>query len=75
MSTKREKILEEIKTKLNVKSLDMKASLNDLGLDSLDIVEYLLSIEEDYDVEFPPEEMEKLKTLGDVISLIETKVK
>ena len=42
----------------------------DLGADSLDVVELLMSIEDEYDVEIPDEEIENLKTIGDVVEYI-----
>lgn len=75
MPDKKTEIIKDVQAKLNVEKLDMNASLNDLGLDSLDIVEYLLDLEEKYHVEFPSEDMENLKTVGDVISLVESKIK
>ena len=43
----------------------------DLGADSLDLVDMLMSLEDEYDVEIPDEEIEKLVTVGDVASFIE----
>ena len=44
---------------------------NDLGADSLDLFELVMSLEDKYDVEIPSEELEKLLTVGDVIKYIE----
>ena len=43
----------------------------DLGADSLDLFELVMSLEDKYDVEIPSEELEKLLTVGDVIRYIE----
>jgi acyl carrier protein len=72
---KTELILNDIKENLKVKELKLDASLNDLGLDSLDVAEYLLNLEDKYKIEFSSEEMQKLETLGDLVKLIESKVK
>ena len=40
---------------------------DDLGADSLDLFELVMSLEDKYDVEIPSEELEKLLTVGDVI--------
>lgn len=48
---------------------------NDLGLDSLDIVEILMSVEEEWDIIIDDDETESIKTVGDVIALIEKKTK
>ena len=49
--------------------------IDDLGADSLDIVELVMAMEEEFDLEIPDEEAEKLKTVQDVTSYIETKGK
>ncbi len=43
----------------------------DLNADSLDIVEMLMSLEDEFGVDIPDEEIEKMKTVGDVVSYIE----
>lgn len=49
----------------------MEASfIDDLGADSLDIVELIMALEEEYDMEIPDEEAEKVSTVGDVINYI-----
>lgn len=49
--------------------------IDDLGADSLDIVELVMAMEEEFDVEIPDEEAEKLKTVKDVVSYLTTKGK
>ena len=44
---------------------------NDLGADSLDVVELLMSIEDEFDIEIPDEEIENIKTIGDLVRYIE----
>lgn len=44
---------------------------DDLGADSLDLFELVMSLEDKYGVEIPSEELEKLLTVGDVIKYIE----
>ena len=43
----------------------------DLGADSLDVVEILMSIEDEFEVEVPDEEIENIKTVGSLVSYIE----
>jgi acyl carrier protein len=45
--------------------------IEDLGADSLDIVELVMAFEEEFSVEVPDEDAEKLQTVGDVIKYIE----
>ena len=47
--------------------------VEDLGADSLDIVELIMAFEEEFGVEVPDEEAEKLQKVGDVIRYIEEK--
>ncbi len=43
----------------------------DLGADSLDIVDLVMSIEEDFGVEIPDDQVENVKTVGDMVKYIE----
>ena len=45
--------------------------LEDLGADSLDVVDLLMSIEDEFEVEVPDEEIENIKTVGSLVSYIE----
>ena len=47
---------------------------DDLGADSLDTVELVMAIEEEYDIEIPDEDAEKIGTLGEAITFIEKAV-
>jgi acyl carrier protein len=44
--------------------------LDDLGADSLDIVELVMSLEEAFDLEIPDEDAEKIQTIGDAITYV-----
>mgnify|MGYP001018575630 FL=1 len=44
--------------------------IDDLGADSLDVVELIMSLEEEFDMEVPDEEAEKIDTVGDVVNYI-----
>ncbi|MGI6705408.1 MAG: acyl carrier protein [Clostridia bacterium] len=44
--------------------------IDDLGADSLDIVELIMALEEEFDMEIPDEEAEKVTTVGDVVDYI-----
>ena len=46
--------------------------IEDLGADSLDIVELVMTMEEEFDLDIPDEEAEKIKTVGDVVGYIST---
>ena len=49
--------------------------VNDLGADSLDTVELIMALEEEFDIEMPDEKAEKIKTVGEAIDYIEQNAK
>jgi acyl carrier protein len=49
--------------------------IDDLGADSLDIVELVMAMEEEFDLEIPDEAAEKLRTVGDVTKYLQSKGK
>ena len=52
-------------------SVTMEASFkDDLGADSLDIVELIMALEEEFDMEIPDEDAEKIVTVSDVVDYI-----
>ena len=55
------------------KVTDTASFIDDLGADSLDIVELVMTMEEEFDLDIPDEDAEKMKTVGDVIKYIEEK--
>lgn len=69
-----DKVKEIIMDKLGVEESEVKmeASFEDLGADSLDIVELIMAIEEEYDIQISDEEAEKAATVGDVVNYINT---
>jgi len=48
--------------------------LDDLGADSLDVVELVMSLEDAFDIEVPDEEVEGLRTIGDIQQYVRTHV-
>ena len=44
--------------------------IDDLGADSLDIIDLVMAFEEEFDVEIPDKDVEKMKTFGDVIKYL-----
>ena len=56
-------------------SVEMDASfIDDLGADSLDIVELVMALEEEFDIEIPDADAEKVVTVGDVVDYIKENV-
>ena len=71
-----EKIKSIIAEQLGVKAEEVtpQASfIDDLGADSLDTVELIMALEEEFSVEIPDEDAEKMTTVGDAIKYIEAK--
>lgn len=69
-----EKVKEILCQQLDVEEdkVTMEASISDdLGADSLDVVDMLMSLEDEFDVEIPDEEIENIKTVGDLVHYIE----
>ncbi len=69
-----EKIKELIIEELGVEAKEVQVTSNlteDLGADSLDAVELIMAIEEEFDVEIPDEVASEMKTVQDIISFIE----
>ncbi|MDP6244733.1 MAG: acyl carrier protein, partial [Myxococcota bacterium] len=48
--------------------------IDDLGADSLDIVELVMAMEETFDVEIPDDDAEKIQTIGDAISYLKKRL-
>ncbi len=70
-----QKVKEIIVEQLGVKSSDVAADasfVDDLGADSLDTVELVMKFEEDFDIEIPDEDAEKIQTVRDAINYIQT---
>jgi acyl carrier protein len=49
--------------------------IEDIGADSLDIVELVMELEEEFDIQIPDDQAEKIKTVGEAIDYIENAVK
>lgn len=69
-----DKIREIISEQLgaDIDDITMETSLmKDLEADSLDAVEIIMAIEEEYDIEIPDEEAEKFETVGSIVAYVE----
>ena len=68
-----EKVKEIIVEQLGVAEdavTEQAAFIDDLGADSLDIVELIMALEEEFDIEIPDTEAEKIVTVGDAVDYI-----
>lgn len=57
-----------------VEKLTMETTFEDIDADSLDIVELVMALEEEFDLEISDQEIENINTVGDVVKYIESKV-
>ena len=78
MDTVLEKVKEVISEQLDVEDVDSITTettfIDDLGADSLDIVELVMALEEEFDIEIPDSDAEKVVTVGDVVDYIKENV-
>ncbi|MBN1637601.1 MAG: acyl carrier protein [Ignavibacteriales bacterium] len=71
-----EQVKEIVMDKLGVEESQITPEahfLNDLGADSLDIVELVMGFEEKFGIKIPDEDAEKIQTVGDAVKYIEEK--
>lgn len=70
----KERILEIIAEQFNMDVNELDEDMNfqdDLNADSIELVELVMTIEEEYETEVSEDDLEKLKTIGDVIDYVE----
>lgn len=68
-----DKVKELISEQLDVKADDITETSNiqdDLGADSLDVVDLVMALEDEFDVEIPEDQVENIKTVGDIVKFI-----
>lgn len=71
-----EKVKAIIVEQLGVKSEEVipgASFIEDLGADSLDTVELIMALEEEFEIDIPDEDAEKIKTVGEIIKYVENK--
>ena len=71
------KLKDIVTDRLNVEEEQIKPEasfVEDLGADSLDIVELIMGIEEEFDIEIPDEDAEKLTTVGEAMNYVKAKL-
>jgi len=72
-----EKVKDIISEQLGVKKEEIKPEssfIDDLGADSLDTVEVVMALEEEFGIEIPDEDAEKITTVGEAVKYIDNKV-
>lgn len=73
MNSKIEEIRKNFAERIHKDNIDDSMSLKDLGLDSLDVVELCLDLEDRYHIQFETDELSTFKTIGDLFAAIEKK--
>lgn len=58
---------------LDPNEIDFDSKISDLDIDSIDLVDFIMLIEDEYSVEFSDEELDEIETLADIVSVIESK--
>ena len=77
LATVTERVTKVIVDRLGVDEVEVKPEASfsdDLGADSLDVVELVMELEDEFDMEISDDDAEKIATVGDAISYIEAKV-
>ena len=72
-----ERVTEIIMEQLGVSREEVRPEasfIDDLGADSLDIVELVMAMEEEFDVEIPDDDAEKIQTIGDAVRYLKGKL-
>ena len=77
LSTVFERVSKVVVDRLGVDESEVKLEASfreDLGADSLDVVELVMELEDEFDMEISDEDAEKISTIGDAIAYIESKL-
>ena len=71
----REELIKLAEENLNIdgENLDFATKIEDLDIDSIDLLDFIMTIEDKYDIEFSDEELDQIKSLEDIEELIEKK--
>jgi len=72
-------VFEKIKTlvadqlRVEEEKITLETTFDELDADSLDVVELIMALEDEFDIEIPDEDAEKIKTVGDAVEYIKSK--
>ncbi len=58
---------------IDFSDMDTSTKLSDLDIDSIDMLDFIMVIEDKYNIEFEEDELDEIDTLGDIAELIESK--
>jgi acyl carrier protein len=68
-----ERVKKIVANKIKGQDIPLDADLSSLGLDSLDKAEIMINIEDEFSIEFTEDEMGKIKTINDLLTVIKSK--
>ncbi|EEB36957.1 acyl carrier protein [Anaerococcus hydrogenalis] len=71
----RDELLELVRENLDidVDEVDFDKAISDYDIDSIDMLDFIMAIEDKYDIEFSDDELDEIEKFSDVVSLIESK--
>ncbi|MBS4889491.1 MULTISPECIES: acyl carrier protein [Anaerococcus] len=71
----REELIELVKENLDINEdeIDFEKEITEYDIDSIDMLDFIMAIEDKYDIEFSDDELDEIEKFSDVISLIESK--
>lgn len=71
----REELIELVKENLDINKdeIDFEKEITEYDIDSIDMLDFIMAIEDKYDIEFSDDELDEIEKFSDVISLIESK--
>ena len=78
MASVKERVIDIVAEQLGVSKDQVSPEtsfVNDLGADSLDTVELVMELEEEFDIQIPDDQAEKIKTVGQAVEYIKAEVK
>lgn len=71
----RDELIELVKENLdiNVDEIDFEKEISEYDIDSIDMLDFIMAIEDKYDIEFSDDELDEIEKFSDLVSLIESK--
>lgn len=71
----REELIKLASDNLNIDfaNMDMSTKLSELDIDSIDMLDFIMVVEDKYNIEFEEDELDEIETLSDIAELIESK--
>ena len=58
---------------IDLSEVDFEKKISDMDIDSIDLLDFIMVLEDEYSIEFSEDELDEIESLNDIISLIESK--